>query len=111
MRVKTALGVLSLAVLIAGGCSQKPDGNAAKSDSEKSPDAEKAPASEAQIELTAAQASAGADASVTIPERRETVSVKIPPGVKDGVRLRLKGMGAPAPDGAPRDFFIRIRVK
>jgi hypothetical protein len=98
-------GAVVLVILLAAGCSPKTDSNPAR------PDAGTAASSETQIELTAAQAATGADAQVTIPERRQAVTVKIPPGVRDGMRLRLQGMGLPGPDGAPTDFFIRIRVK
>ena len=104
MRLK-ALAIPALAAVIAIGCSQKTEVAPAN------PVAEKAPDNETQIELTPAQAQTGAQARVTIPESRQTVTVTIPPGVRDGVRLRLKGQGAPGPDGIPGDFMIRIRVK
>jgi DnaJ-class molecular chaperone len=66
---------------------------------------------ETRIDLTAEQARAGADARVTIPESRQTVTVKIPPGVRDGMTLRLRGQGTPRPDGTPGDFLIRLRVR
>jgi DnaJ-class molecular chaperone len=99
------LGVLFVAVLIGGGCTQKTETAPANAETPKPPDGE------TEIQLTAAQASTGADAQVVIPERRQAVSVKIPPGVRDGMRLRLQGMGLPGADGKPTDFFIRIRVK
>ena len=41
----------------------------------------------------------------------ERVSVKIPPGVATGQKLRLPGKGDPGPQGAaPGDLFIRVRV-
>ena len=105
MRIKAALALPALAVMMTIGCSQKTDANRANADSGQTP------ATETQIELTQAQARAGAQAQVMIPERRQTVTVTIPPGVTDGVRLRLKGQGAPGMDGTPGDFLIRIRVK
>jgi|SRR5581483_10014826 len=106
VRVRIAIVLASVVLLMAPACSQKTDGNAAPPAAQTPPSSD-----EAEIELTAAQAGTGADASVMIPERRQSVTVKIPPGVKDGQRLRLKGMAAPASDGTPRDFFIRIHVK
>lgn len=41
----------------------------------------------------------------------EKVSVKIPPGMATGQKLRLSGKGEPGPQGAPSgDLFIRVRV-
>jgi len=41
----------------------------------------------------------------------ERVSVKIPPGISTGQKLRLSGKGEPGPQGAPAgDLFIRVRV-
>jgi hypothetical protein len=96
---------LFLALLITAGCSRKPEGNAASSAQEQTNP------NEVQIDLTQAQAQAGAEARVTIPERRQTVTVRIPPGVKDGTRLRLAGQGLPTSDGQPQDFLIKVNVK
>lgn len=42
----------------------------------------------------------------------ETVTVKIPPGVRDGQRIRVRGKGQPATAGAPAgDLYILCRVK
>jgi molecular chaperone DnaJ len=40
----------------------------------------------------------------------ETITVKIPPGVNDGGRLRVPGKGEAGPDGRRGDLFLRIRV-
>jgi molecular chaperone DnaJ len=40
----------------------------------------------------------------------ETLSVKIPPGVSDGGRLRIPGKGETGPDGRPGDLYLRIHV-
>jgi len=40
----------------------------------------------------------------------ENLTVKIPPGVRDGGRLRIPGKGEAGPDGRPGDLFIRIKV-
>jgi hypothetical protein len=104
VRNKAAIAFLSIAILITG-CSNKKEASTFNAD---------APAitgSEVQVNLTAAQAKAGTEARVAIPERRETVTVRIPAGVRDGMRLRLPGKALPLPDGTPRDFYVRIRVK
>ncbi len=41
----------------------------------------------------------------------ENYKVKIPPGVRDGQRLRLTGQGEPGPGGGPRgDLYLRVRM-
>ena len=42
--------------------------------------------------------------------RPQTLTLKVPPGVRDGQRLRLRGKGAPGPAGAPPgDLYVRVR--
>jgi DnaJ-class molecular chaperone len=40
----------------------------------------------------------------------ETISVKIPPGVRSGQRIRVRGKGEQAP-GQPGDLYIRVRIR
>lgn len=41
----------------------------------------------------------------------ETLSVKIPPGIEDGKRIRLKGQGEPSPTGGePGDLYLTVHV-
>jgi DnaJ-class molecular chaperone len=40
----------------------------------------------------------------------EEVVVTVPPGVKSGTQLRLKGKGLVGKTGAPGDLYLRIQV-
>lgn len=50
--------------------------------------------------------------ALTRPDgRQETLAVKIPPGIEDGKKIRLRGQGEPGPGGGPPgDLLIKIRV-
>lgn len=39
------------------------------------------------------------------------VTVKMPPGIQDGQKLRLRGKGLPKRDGTNGDLFVRVRVE
>jgi len=71
---------------------------------------------EGEVEITLPEAYKGTEHIVQIsqenggPPRRLTV--KIPPGVKDGQRIRLAGQGSPGVSGGPPgDAYLRVRVK
>jgi DnaJ-class molecular chaperone len=74
-----------------------------------------APAQSADVEhavtITFEQAARGTTLPIQINRdgRLETIDVKIPPGVKEGSRVRLKGKGAHA-NGAPGDLYIITHV-
>lgn len=39
------------------------------------------------------------------------LEVKIPPGIRDGARIRLRGQGGPgSPNGAPGDLYLRVEI-
>ncbi len=67
-----------------------------------------------QINITFEEAALGADKVLSIqrPQGTEATSVKIPPGVQSGSRLRLAGKGQPSPDkGPPGDLYLRVHVE
>ena len=43
----------------------------------------------------------------------ESMKVKIPAGIDDGMSIRLRGKGGPAPEGGtePGDLYVKVRVK
>ena len=74
---------------------------------------------EADLELDFLDAARGGERRVNIARptadggiRQESVTVRIPPGVADGGRIRLRGKGGEAPGGGrPGDLYARIRVR
>ncbi len=40
-----------------------------------------------------------------------SITVKVPPGIKDGHKLRLAGKGVPSPGGEPGDLLLTVRVQ
>ncbi len=47
-----------------------------------------------------------------IVRKKRALTVKIPPGVSSGTKLRLQGEGEPGPSGAPPgDFYMEVRLK
>lgn len=49
----------------------------------------------------------------TISANGEEIKVKIPAGIDDGMSVRLRGKGGPAPEGGSEsgDLYVRVRVK
>ena len=74
---------------------------------------------EAALELDFMDAARGVEQRLTLARpqpdgsvRQETVTVRIPPGVADGGRLRIPGKGGPGQGGGPAgDLHARIRVR
>ncbi|MCX5654559.1 MAG: J domain-containing protein [Planctomycetota bacterium] len=74
---------------------------------------------EAPIDLAFDQAVKGVSTTLTVQRpaadgsmRPERLEVRIPPGVRDGQRLRLRGKGSPGVGGGPAgDLYLVIRVE
>jgi DnaJ-class molecular chaperone len=67
---------------------------------------------EAEVKLSAKQAKKGAQVRVRVGRDGKRYKVKVPPGVKDGSRLRLAGKGgAGANGGPPGDVYVKAHVK
>lgn len=49
----------------------------------------------------------------TVDNNGTDLKVKIPAGIDDGMSVRLRGKGGPAPEGStePGDLYVRVRVK
>jgi DnaJ-class molecular chaperone len=69
---------------------------------------------EHEITVPFATAVAGGEAAVSLRRangKTETITVKIPVGIDDGGKVRLRGQGDPAPrGGTPGDLLLRVRV-
>ena len=46
-----------------------------------------------------------------VAERPQEIEVSVPPGIEDGQRLRLSGMGEAVPFGVSGDLYVRIGVR
>jgi curved DNA-binding protein len=66
---------------------------------------------EAVLELSLEEAAAGGRRRVTLADGRD-YEVEIPPGVRDGQRIRLAGEGGPGAGAGPSgDLFLRVRIR
>ena len=62
------------------------------------------------IIVTPREALLGTRKFVTIPYRRRTVAVTIPPEMNDGTRLRLRGMGRTSHRGERGDLYLTVKI-
>jgi curved DNA-binding protein len=67
------------------------------------------PSASAVAEVTLDEVARGAERMVDVDGRR--LQVKIPAGVSDGARIKLRGGGLRGGDGASGDLVITVRVK
>jgi hypothetical protein len=65
-----------------------------------------------ELRLTAQEAAAGCRKPVALPtpEGQRELLVSVPPGVRSGSRLRLRGQGRSGPDGRRGDAFVAVKV-
>ncbi len=65
------------------------------------------------IEVTPHEARLGTRKLVNIPRgfQKRTFRVTVPPGVKEGTRLRLPGMGAEQGQGRKGDLYLKVKVR
>jgi curved DNA-binding protein len=66
---------------------------------------------EAVLELSLEEAAAGGRRKISLGDRRD-YEVEVPPGVRDGQRIRLAGQGGAGLGRGPTgDLFLRVRLK
>ncbi|WP_319542690.1 J domain-containing protein [uncultured Pseudodesulfovibrio sp.] len=78
--------------------------------------------SEATYEMTLEEAYRGGKKSITVQEQTsgpegiprmttKTLEINVPPGIKDGQKIRLAGQGNPGMGGGPKgDLYLKIRL-
>jgi len=66
---------------------------------------------EAELELTLEEAARGGKRKFSLGDGRD-FEVRIPPGVRDGQKIRLAGQGGEGASGGPAgDLYLRVRIK
>jgi len=64
------------------------------------------------IDITSFEALVGTQKLINIPKgfKKRIVKVIVPPGVKEGSKLRLKGMGKTGSDGVRGDLYLKVMI-
>jgi DnaJ-class molecular chaperone len=62
------------------------------------------------VDLTLAEVFRGTTREVAVGGARRRVEVKIPPGVRDGSRVRVAGEGGKGAGGRRGDLYLRVRI-
>jgi rhomboid family protein len=64
------------------------------------------------IDITSFEALVGTQKLINIPKgfQKRIVKVIVPPGVKEGSKLRLKGMGKTGSDGQQGDLYLKVMI-
>jgi curved DNA-binding protein len=65
---------------------------------------------EAEVDLTLAEVLRGTTREVSMGGSRRRVDVKIPPGVREGSRVRVAGEGGKGAGGRRGDLYLRVRI-
>jgi membrane associated rhomboid family serine protease len=65
------------------------------------------------IYITPEEAARGARKLISIPfgYQKKTIVVRIPPGIRDGTKLRLEGMGRKKDGGQRGDLYLQVSVR
>ncbi|MBL0715887.1 MAG: hypothetical protein JJV98_19545 [Desulfosarcina sp.] len=64
------------------------------------------------LQLSLFETLSGTSKYVTVPQgfRRRTLRVKVPPGIKEGNTLRLRGLGRTSATGKKHDLYLRNQL-
>lgn len=66
---------------------------------------------ESSLQLEFVEALRGTEKRLTLPHLPKPLTVRIPPGARDGSRIRLRGQGEQLPGAQPGDLFLTLNVR